>query len=172
MHEERSARGGSRYHECHEDLSETLPAMNSRGHPQYQPFPKLEEPWPYYSPQSRRVLSPPPKPRFPYSVPVGGHAQMGYVPASVARHAPAGYRGYASSPAPSPYSRTHDYPSAERHARISVPRHYPDEDVDGDPVVYNAGFTFRMGKESTVHKHLEVQPLISSLSLPFPLFSF
>ncbi|XP_070001516.1 titin homolog isoform X7 [Penaeus vannamei] len=132
--------------------------MNSRGHPQYQPFPKLEEPWPYYSPQSRRVLSPPPKPRFPYSVPVGGHAQMGYVPAPVARHAPAGYRGYASSPAPSPYSRTHDYPSAERHARISVPRHYPDEDVDGDPVVYNAGFTFRMGKESTVHKHLEVQP--------------
>ncbi|XP_047480354.1 microtubule-associated protein futsch-like isoform X4 [Penaeus chinensis] len=132
--------------------------MNSRGHPQYQPFPKLEEPWPYYSPESRRVLSPPPKPRFPYSVPVGGHAQMGYVPAPVARHAPTGYRGYSSSPAPSPYSRAHDYPAAERHARISVPRHYPDEDVDSDPVVYNAGFTFRMGKESTVHKHLEVQP--------------
>ncbi|XP_063604341.1 titin-like isoform X2 [Penaeus indicus] len=132
--------------------------MNSRGHPQYQPFPKLEEPWPYYSPQSRRVLSPPPKPRFPYSVPVGGHAQMGYVPAPVARHTPTGYRGYSSSPAPSPYSRAHDYSAAERHSRISVPRHYPDEDVDSDPVVYNAGFTFRMGKESTVHKHLEVQP--------------
>ncbi|XP_037800928.1 nucleolar protein dao-5-like isoform X2 [Penaeus monodon] len=132
--------------------------MNSRGHPQYQPFPKLEEPWPYYSPQSRRVLSPPPKPRFPYNMPVGGHAQMGYVPAPVARHAPAGYRGYGSSPAPSPYSRAHDYPAAERHARLSMPRHYPDEDVDSDPVVYNAGFTFRMGKESTVHKHLEVQP--------------
>ncbi|XP_042862173.1 protein piccolo-like isoform X4 [Penaeus japonicus] len=132
--------------------------MNNRGHSQYQPFPKLEEPWPYYSPQARRVLSPPPKPRFPYSVPVGGHTQMGYVPAPVARHVPAGYRGYSNSPSPSPYSRGHDYSSSERHSRISVPRHLPDEDVDSEPVVYNAGFTFRMGKESTVHKHLEVQP--------------
>lgn len=36
-----------------------------------------------------------------------------------------------------------------------------DDVEDHDPVVFNAGFTFRLGQEAMVHKHVDVQPAYS-----------
>ncbi|XP_042238806.1 uncharacterized protein LOC121877237 isoform X2 [Homarus americanus] len=132
--------------------------MNNRGNPNHPIFPSLVGPWPGYVPSTHSPVCP--VPRFPYSV-SGTRTHQGYVPGGVVR-GPAPYVGHTSSPPPSLHTRSGiSYSSSERARRMSpsVPRHLPQDGViDADPVVFNAGFTFRMGNETHVHKHVEARP--------------
>nr|XP_045601361.1 uncharacterized protein LOC123760035 isoform X4 [Procambarus clarkii] len=131
--------------------------MNNRGNPNHPIFPSLTAPWSGFTPGTHSVLSPPP--RFPYSVD-GSRGHQSYVPGGVVR-GPTTIGRYARSPSPSLYSHSSfDYSTSERDRRLSppVPRHRPQDDViNSDPVVFNAGFTFRMGKETHVHNHVEAR---------------
>ncbi|KAK4326611.1 hypothetical protein Pmani_002863 [Petrolisthes manimaculis] len=150
--------------------------MNGR-YPDHQPpqppvFPSLAGAFPGYIPGTHSYLSS--SPRFPYNISTRTH--QGYIPGSVV-HGPSPYITQDRSNPPSVFSRSsHEFPHVperrsyvpdtvpERRSYVpDAPRRYHDLDntEDHDPVVFNAGFTFRLGQEAVVHKHVDVQPAYS-----------
>ncbi|XP_050714026.1 serine/arginine repetitive matrix protein 2-like isoform X3 [Eriocheir sinensis] len=132
-------------------------------------FPGLPGPWSGYTPGTHSVYSSPP--RFPYNV-TGGRSHQGYVPGGVV-HGPSPYLGHATTPSSPYYGRGGaDYYAGERRAAAVSPsarrrlRALEDDEEAADPVVFNAGVTFRLGRESHVHRHVEVQPAHATPEAP------
>ncbi|KAK3877197.1 hypothetical protein Pcinc_018083 [Petrolisthes cinctipes] len=144
--------------------------MNGR-YPDHQPpqppvFPSLAGAFPGYIPGTHSYLSS--SPRFPYNISTRTH--QGYIPGSVV-HGPSPYITQDRSNPPSVFSRSsHEFPHVpERRSYVpDATRRYRAQDnvVDHDPVVFNAGFTFRLGQEAVVHKHVDVQPAYSIPEAP------
>ncbi|XP_064118361.1 nucleolar protein dao-5-like isoform X3 [Macrobrachium nipponense] len=140
--------------------------MNNRSRP-----PSLF-PWPSYisGPHSSLTSAP----RFPYDISGASPPSFSY-PHGSPGHVTGGYLGRQTSPpkafraSPPPRapvgSRLEYSKSPDRYSRYSASssprRRFPDDDFipENASVVVNAGFSFLMGKEtSIIHKHVDVQP--------------
>lgn len=130
-------------------------------------FPGLSSPWAGYTPGTHSVYST--APRFPYSV-TGTRSHQGYVPGGVV-HGPSPYLGHGSFSPSSSFDGADYYLGTRRSPALSpTPRRrfrpLDDEDEAPDPVVFNAGVTFRLGREAHVHRHVEVQPAHATPEAP------
>ncbi|KAG0722199.1 hypothetical protein GWK47_044954 [Chionoecetes opilio] len=120
-------------------------------------------PWAGYSPGTHSVYSSPP--RIPYSVP-SSRAHQGYVPGGVV-YGPSPFLDRDHSPTPPSYGRGPlDHYSSARWTSPASRRRALEAHEDPDPVVFNAGVTFRLGRETHVHRHVDVQPAHATPEAP------